>query len=100
MRRSNARILYAALALMFVTVAIPIRLDGNWMTLAWAVEALVLVWCGLRVSLLALRWPGLLMFRIVAMRLMLVPIERGFDSDVSAERAISDFGFLRGDVRR
>ena len=31
-------------ALTFVTVAIPIQLDSNWITIAWAVEALVLLW--------------------------------------------------------
>ncbi len=69
----TARILYAALALMFVTVAIPIRLDGNWVTLAWAAEALVLVWCGLHTELPPLRWAGLVMFGIVALRLLVVP---------------------------
>src|SRR3984957_17487768 len=73
----TTRMLYAGLALVFATVAIPIRLDGYWITLAWATEALVLVWCGLRVSMLALRVPGLLMFLIVAMRLILVGINAG-----------------------
>jgi uncharacterized membrane protein len=73
----TTRMLYAGLALVFATVAIPIRLDGYCITLAWAAEALVLVGCGLRVSMLALRAPGLLMFLIVAMRLMLVPVNAG-----------------------
>jgi uncharacterized membrane protein len=73
----TARLLYAGLALVFATVAIPIRLDGYWITLAWAAEAFVLVWCGLRVSMQALRVGGLLMFVVVAARLMLVPIEAG-----------------------
>jgi uncharacterized membrane protein len=67
--------LYAGLALVFATLAIPIRLDGYWITLAWAAEGLVLVWCGLRVSMLALRLPGLLLFLIVGVRLMWVPID-------------------------
>jgi uncharacterized membrane protein len=70
----TTRLLYAGLALVFATCAIPIRLDGHWITLAWAAEALVLVWCGLRIQMPALRVPGLLMFGIVALRLMLLPI--------------------------
>jgi uncharacterized membrane protein len=73
----TTRMLYAGLALVFATVAIPIRLDGYWITLAWAAEALVLVWCGLRVAMPALRVPGLLMFLIVAARLTFLPIHAG-----------------------
>ena len=54
--------LYAGIALVFATVAIPIRLDGYWITLAWAAEGLVLVWCGLRVIDAGAAVPGLLMF--------------------------------------
>jgi uncharacterized membrane protein len=69
-----ARILYAGLALTFVTLAIPIRLDGNWITTAWAVEGAVLIWGGLRVRFAAMRWAGLVMFAIVAGRLVLISI--------------------------
>jgi uncharacterized membrane protein len=36
--------LHLALALGFVTVAIPIRLDAHWITIGWFVEAAVLLW--------------------------------------------------------
>src|SRR5271156_4740339 len=60
-----ARILYAGLALTFVTLAIPIRLDGRWITIAWAVEGAVLIWSGLRAQFAAMRWAGLVLFAIV-----------------------------------
>src|SRR5580658_6623323 len=69
-----ARILYAGLALTFVTLAIPIRLDGNWITIAWAVQGAVLIWSGLRAQFAALRWAGLVLFAIVAGRLALISI--------------------------
>jgi uncharacterized membrane protein len=69
-----ARILYAGLALTFVTLAIPIRLDGRWITIAWAVEGAVLIWGGLRVRFAAIRWAGLALFAIVAGRLVLISI--------------------------
>ena len=69
-----ARILYAGLALLFVTLAIPIRLDGRWITIAWAVQGAVLIWSGLRVRFAAVRWAGLVLFAIVAGRLVLIPI--------------------------
>ncbi|MGA8451453.1 MAG: DUF2339 domain-containing protein [Candidatus Acidiferrales bacterium] len=72
-----ARILYAGLALTFVTLAIPIRLDGRWITLAWAMEGAVLIWSGLRVRFPAMRWAGLAMFAVVAGRLVAIRIPGG-----------------------
>ncbi|MGA7621970.1 MAG: DUF2339 domain-containing protein [Candidatus Acidiferrales bacterium] len=72
-----ARLLYAGLALTFVTLAIPIRLDGRWITIAWAVEGAVLIWSGLRVRFAAMRSIGFLMFAVVAARLALIPIPAG-----------------------
>ena len=72
-----ARILYAGLALTFVTLAIPIRLDGRWITIAWAVEGAVLIWSGLRVRFAAMRWVGFVMFAIVAGRLAVISIPAG-----------------------
>jgi uncharacterized membrane protein len=71
------RILYAGLALTFVTLAIPIRLDGRWITMAWAVEGAVLIWSGLRVRFAAMRWVGFVMFAIVAGRLAVISIPAG-----------------------
>jgi uncharacterized membrane protein len=34
------------LVLVFVSIAIPIQLDGNWVTLCWAIEAALLFWLG------------------------------------------------------
>ncbi len=34
--------LITGLVLVFITIAIPVQLDGNWVTLIWAAEALVL----------------------------------------------------------
>jgi len=41
--------LHLALAIGFITVAIPIRLDGHWITIGWFVEAAVLLWLGDRI---------------------------------------------------
>jgi uncharacterized membrane protein len=72
-----ARILYAGLALTFVTLAIPIRLDGRWITIAWAVEGAVLIWSGLHVRFAPMRWAGLVMFAVVAGRLATISIPAG-----------------------
>src|SRR5713226_8285165 len=36
--------LHLALAVGFITIAIPIRLDAHWITIGWFVEAAVLLW--------------------------------------------------------
>ena len=38
--------LTSGFVLTFVTIAIPVQLDGNWVTLIWAFEALLLFWIG------------------------------------------------------
>lgn len=42
----NLFYLVAGLVLVFVTIAVPIQLDGNWVTLFWAGEAALLFWIG------------------------------------------------------
>jgi uncharacterized membrane protein len=43
------RLLHLALAIGFITVAIPIRLDAHWITIGWFVEAAVLLWVADRI---------------------------------------------------
>ncbi len=42
----NLFYLIAGLVLLFVTIAVPVQLDGNWVTLLWAGEAALLFWIG------------------------------------------------------
>ena len=42
----NLFYLIVGLVLVFITIAIPIQLDGNWVTLLWAGEAALLFWIG------------------------------------------------------
>jgi uncharacterized membrane protein len=42
-------LLHLALAIGFVTVAIPIRLDAHWVTMGWFVETAVLLWVADRI---------------------------------------------------
>ena len=41
--------LHLALAIAFITIAIPISLDGHWITIGWFVEAGVLLWVAERI---------------------------------------------------
>lgn len=42
----NLFYLVAGLVLVFITLAIPVQLDGNWVTIMWAGEAALLFWIG------------------------------------------------------
>ena len=42
----NLFYLVAGLVLVFITLAIPVQLHGNWITLLWACEAALLFWIG------------------------------------------------------
>ncbi len=67
-------LMYAGLALLYVTLAIPIRLDGKWITIAWAVEGAILIWTGFRAQMGFLRGAGLSLFVLTALRLFALPI--------------------------
>jgi uncharacterized membrane protein len=42
----NLFYLIVGLVLVFITIAIPVQLDGNWVTLLWIAEAALLFWIG------------------------------------------------------
>ncbi len=56
--------LIVGLVLVFVTMAIPVQLDGNWVTLLWATEAALLFWVG--------RTRGVLFYEKISYALMLL----------------------------
>jgi uncharacterized membrane protein len=72
-RASGRLALVAGTMLAFVTVAIPLQLDKEWITIGWALEAVALVWLFRRIP-----HPGLLgtaagLFAVVLTRLVLNP---------------------------
>ncbi len=57
-------------ALTFVTLAIPIQLEANWIALAWAVEGLALAWAALQASVL--RWFSATVFAMALVRFLFI----------------------------
>ena len=61
-----------AIALTFVTIAIPVQLKSNWIAMAWSVEALLLLWASFRVHADLLRWFSVAGFVLALGRFVLV----------------------------
>lgn len=72
-----ARLLYAGLALTYLTLAIPVRLEGKWITLSFAVEGAILVWTGFRGASNFLRQSGYVLLGISALRVLVFPPRGG-----------------------
>jgi uncharacterized membrane protein len=53
--------LLIAMVLGFITIAVPVQLEGNWVTLIWAVEALLLFSIGRFKSVRFYEWLGYIM---------------------------------------
>ncbi|HEV2489580.1 MAG TPA: DUF2339 domain-containing protein [Candidatus Acidoferrales bacterium] len=70
----HVRWLFAGLAQLCVSLAIPARLDHQWLTIAWAIEGALLVWGGVRIESWKLRISGVVFFAITAVRLIFLEI--------------------------
>lgn len=76
---SRTQLLYMiAVALTFTTLAVPIQLRSNWITIGWSVEGLAILWAGVETKARRLR---ALAFGVLALSLIrLVFVDTDFDS--------------------
>ncbi|HYY42447.1 MAG TPA: DUF2339 domain-containing protein, partial [Pyrinomonadaceae bacterium] len=63
---------YVALGVTFLTMALAIQMDQQWVTIGWAVEALMLTWVGLRADEDAPRFAALPVFAVALLHWFLV----------------------------
>ncbi len=97
LRRSKDAVLFHAslgLAAVFVAVAVPIVLSEAWITFAWAVQSLVMLWLSLRMESRILRAAARILFVITVVRFFAV--------DVVSDRTfvLSWDGILPEDIAR
>lgn len=76
-QQAKARMLHACLALAWATLAVPIRLTGKWIAIAWAIEGVGLIAAGTERSRRALASLGLGLLALVGLELCLVPFHAG-----------------------
>lgn len=70
-RNRRPTLIAVALSLLFVTVAIPIQLEANWVTLAWGLQAVLLAWLALRLEMDGLRYAALFVASLALIRFVL-----------------------------
>ena len=63
-------LLLIGVALTFVTLAIPIQLKSNWITIAWAVEGVTILWIGIEMKSQRLRAIAHALFGLAILKLV------------------------------
>ena len=79
----NLTLFSAGLAVLFAVLAVPIQLGGPWISVAWGVEGLVLVWLSFPLRMRELRWFGYIMFVVSALWLLAWDTPAAFSQDLT-----------------
>ncbi|HEY7041047.1 MAG TPA: DUF2339 domain-containing protein [Methylomirabilota bacterium] len=67
---SATEMLHEGVSWTFLTLAVPLALGGQWMTLAWAVEGVMLLWLAARAPAPVAAWGGLVALLLAAIRVV------------------------------
>ena len=59
-------LLHVAIAIAFITIAIPLKLEAQWITIGWLIESAVLLWVSVRTSSNFLRYLAMAALRSVS----------------------------------
>lgn len=63
-------LLMIGVALAFITLAIPLQFKTNWITIAWAIEGLVILWAGIEIRSARLRAMAHGVFALAVLKLV------------------------------
>jgi uncharacterized membrane protein len=66
----NLALMSLAIALVFLTIAVPVELERAWIAVAWSAQGAVLVWLSFRLGMWKLRASGLAVFVVLAVRVL------------------------------
>ncbi|MGB6385119.1 MAG: DUF2339 domain-containing protein [Terriglobales bacterium] len=65
------RLVHLSLAVALITIAIPIRLDGHWITVGWLVESAILLWIADRIEVRFLHYLATIALALGVARLLI-----------------------------
>ncbi|MCA9600894.1 MAG: DUF2339 domain-containing protein, partial [Myxococcales bacterium] len=71
--RRSATVWFAGVAIVFVSAAIPIQLEKQWITIGWAVEGMALLFLWRRLDHAGLKWVAFALLAATATRLVVNP---------------------------
>jgi uncharacterized membrane protein len=77
--RADVRLLLGGVACTLATLAIPIRLDGAWVTLAFAIQGALLIWSGFHIGVLSMRRLGFVLCLVAGLSVVSMPAGRNGD---------------------
>ncbi len=80
--------LHEGVAWVFLTLSIPLGLAGQWVTLAWAAQGVVLLWTASRVQTPVAAWGGLVALLLAAVRVV------AFDRDAPGTVPVWNLTYL------
>ena len=69
------------IAVVFLTIAVPVQLEGPWISVAWAVEGVVLVWLSFILRMREIRWFGLGAFVIFGVWIVVIDTPQALNGD-------------------
>ena len=78
----NLSLMALGIALVFVTIAVPVQLGGPWVSVAWAVEGTVLIWLSFALKIWQLRWFGVGVSAIFAAWLLFIDTPAALTADI------------------
>jgi uncharacterized membrane protein len=82
---------FLGLASFFVIVTVPLVLSREWITVSWAVQALVLLWIGLQLGSATLRYISYILYGIVLFRFAALDLPGQFAVPVAVGMAWSEY---------
>ncbi len=79
---------FVGLASLFLTIAVPIQFDQHWVTMAWAIEGVILTWIGLKAENRTTYRAAVIVFTIAAVHWVM------FDVKDFSYQSLSEKNFL------
>jgi uncharacterized membrane protein len=67
---SVINLLHVAIAIAFITIAIPLKLEAHWITISWLIESATLLWISVRTKTNFLRYLGVAALSLGIFRLL------------------------------
>ncbi|MGY6276478.1 DUF2339 domain-containing protein [Methylomonas sp. MgM2] len=89
---------FIALAAFFVTMTLPLLLSNRWITVSWSLQALAMLWMGVKLRSAFLRQTAYLLYLIVLARFCFIDLPDQYGSGSAGTENV--IGFLIGLMER